>query len=134
MVSRYRISSVSCSPRARIGRLLLFLAACLGSLAACGEGMPQGPTAVPAKITGHVYQWPTAELGEPMLPDVLITIEQGDGSLCTTRTNAAGFYTVSVTRGIISISAAKAGYQTNRSQFELSSDTVLNFSLVPDAS
>ena len=134
MDSRHRISAVSCFPRARDGRSLLFLTACLGLLAACGEGMPQGPTAVPAKITGHVYQWPTAELGEPMLPDVLITIQQADGSHCTTRTNAAGFYTVSVTRGIISITAAKAGYQTNRSQFELSSDTVLNFSLVPDAS
>jgi hypothetical protein len=132
MDSRHQISAVSCFPRARGGRSLLFLTACLGLLAACGEGMPQGPTAVPAKITGHVYQRPTAELGEPMLPDVLITIEQADGSHCTTRTNAAGFYTVSVTRGIVSISAAKAGYQTNRSQFELSSDTVLNFSLVPD--
>lgn len=132
MVSRHEISAVSCFPPARRGRSLLFLTACLGLLAACGEGMPQGPTAVPATITGHVYQRPTAELGEPMLPDVLITIEQADGSHCTTRTNAGGFYTVSVTRGIISISAAKAGYQTNRSQFELSSDTVLNFSLVPD--
>ena len=132
MDSRHEISAVSCFPRARGGRSLLFLTACLGLLAACGEGMPQGPTAVPAKITGHVYQWPTAELGEPMLPDVLITIQQADGSHCTARTNAAGFYTVSVTRGIISITAAKAGYQTNRSQFELSSDTVLNFSLVPD--
>lgn len=141
MVSRYQISAVSCSPQARRGRSVLFLAACLGLLSACGDGMPQGPTAVPANITGlpanitgHVYQWPTAEHGEPMLADVLITIEQADGSHCTTRTNAAGFYTVSVTRGIISISAAKAGYQTNRSHFELSRDTVLNFSLVPDAS
>ena len=133
MVSRYLSSAVSC-PQARRGRFLLFLLACLGSLAACGEGAPQGPTAVPAKITGHVYQRPTAELGEPMLPDVLITIEQTDGSKCTTRTNAAGFYTVSAAPGIISISAAKAGYQTNQSQFELSSDTVLNFSLVPDPS
>jgi hypothetical protein len=66
-----------------------------------------------------------------MLSDVLITVEQADGSQSTTRTNAAGFYTVSVTRGVIAISAAKEGYQTNRSQFELSSDTVLNFSLVP---
>ena len=131
---RYQNSAVSCSPRARRARYLLLLAACLGSLAACGEGVPQGPTAVPAQITGHVYQWPTAELGEPMLPDVLITIEQADGSQSTTRTNAAGFYTVSVTPGTISISAAKAGYRTNRSQFELASDTVLNFSLVPDAS
>jgi hypothetical protein len=133
MVSRYQISAVSWSARTRIGSALLILMACLGLLA-CGEGVSQGPTAVPAKITGHVYQWPTAELGEPMLPDVLITIEQADGSKCITRTNAAGFYTVSATRGIISISAAKEGYRTNRSQFELSSDTVLNFSLVPDAS
>ena len=133
MASRYQISAVSWPLRGRRGRFLLFLTACLG-LAACGEGVPQGPTAVPAKITGHVYQWPTAELGEPMLPDVLITIEQADGSQCTTRTDAAGFYTVSVGRGVVSISAAKAGYQTNRSQFELSSDTVLNFSLVPSPS
>ena len=69
-----------------------------------------------------------------MLADVLITVEQVDGAQRTTRTNAAGFYTVFVTRGIVSISAAKAGYQTNRSQFDLSSDTVLNFSLAPDAS
>ena len=69
-----------------------------------------------------------------MLPDVLITIEQADGSQSTTRTDAAGFYTVSVIPGIVSISAAKPGYQTNRSQFALSTDTVLNFSLVPDAS
>ena len=133
MVSRYLISAVSWSPRGRGRRSLLLLAACAGLLA-CGEGMPQGPTAVPAKITGHVYQRPTAELGEPMLADVLITIEEADGSQSTTRTNAAGFYTVLVTRGVISISAAKAGYQTNRSEFELSSDTVLNFSLVPDPS
>ena len=133
MVSRHRISAVSWFPRARRGRALLILMACLGLLA-CGEGVPQGPTAVPAKITGHVYQWPTAELGEPMLPDVLITIEQTDGSKYTTRTNAAGFYTVSATPGIISISAAKAGYQTNLSKFELASDTVLNFSLVPEGS
>jgi hypothetical protein len=36
-----------------------------------------------------------------------------------------------VTRGTISISAAKAGYETKRWEFELSSDTVLNFSLAP---
>jgi hypothetical protein len=86
------------------------------------------------KVSGYVYQRPTAQLGEPMLADVLITIEKADGSQCTTRTDAGGFYTVAVTRGTISISAAKAGYQTNRSQFELSTDTVLNFSLVPDVS
>ena len=123
-------SAVASSPRARYGRQLLFCTAVLGLVAGC-DGASQGPTAVPARVSGHVYQRPTGELGEPMLPDVLITIEQADGSQCTTRTDARGFYTVSVTPGIVAISAAKAGYETNRSQFELSSDTVLNFSLVP---
>src|SRR5262245_38431726 len=119
-------------PRARKLRHLLWFAALLGLAAGC-EGGPQAPTAVPATISGYVYQRPTAEFGEPLLPDVLITIELADGSRCSTRTDGAGFYTVSVTRGIVAISAAKAGYQTNRSRFELSGDTVLNFSLTPSA-
>jgi len=130
MVFRCLTSTVVSSPCARYSRQLLLFTAVLGSVAGC-DGASQAPTAVPVRLTGYVYQRPTAELGEPMLSDVLITVEQADGSQSTTRTNAAGFYTVSVTRGVISISAAKEGYQTNRSQFELSSDTVLNFSLVP---
>jgi hypothetical protein len=132
MVFRRLTSAVLSSPRGRNGRQLLFLTAALGLVAGC-DGAPQGPTAVPvpASVSGHVYQRPTAELGEPMLPDVLITIERADGSQCTTRTDAGGFYIVSVTRGTISISAAKAGYETKRWEFELSSDTVLNFSLAP---
>jgi hypothetical protein len=131
MVIQHSTSAVPFFVRARRGSLLVL--ALLGLVAGC-EGGSLGPTAVPARISGHVYQRPTAQFGEPMLSDVLITIEGSDGSECTTRTDAAGFYTLSVTRGIVSISAAKAGYQTNRSQFELSSDTVLNFSLVPDES
>ena len=130
MVFRCLTSAVVSSPCAGNGRRLLFFIAVLGLVAGC-DGGPHGPTAVPASISGHVYQRPTAEFGEPMLSDVLITVERADGSQYTTRTDAAGFYTVSVTRGIIAIIAAKEGYQTNRSQFELSRDTVLNFSLVP---
>ena len=133
MLFRHLTSAVLSWHRARHGRHLLCFAAFLGLLAGC-EGASQAPTAIPVKVSGYVYQRPTAQLGEPMLADVLITIEQADGSQCTTRTDAGGFYTVAVTRGTISISAAKAGYQTNRSQFELSTDTVLNFSLVPDVS
>lgn len=132
MVFHHSTSAVPGSRPARSGSLVLLFIALLGWVAGC-EGGPQGPTAVPAKISGYVYQRPSADLGEPMLADVLITVEQVDGAQRTTRTNAAGFYTVFVTRGIVSISATKAGYQTNRSQFDLSSDTVLNFSLVPDA-
>jgi hypothetical protein len=134
MIFRHFTSAVQPPPRARNGLRLLVVTALLGVLAGCDGASSSAPTAVPVRLSGHVYQRPTAELGEPLLSDVLITIEQTDGSHRTTRTNAAGFYTVSVSRGLISISAGKAGYQTNRSQFELSSDTVLNFSLVPDAS
>ena len=130
---RHSSSAVPSSRRARNVRRLLFVALLLGFVAGCEEFSP-GPTAVPVRLSGHVYQRPTAEFGEPLLADVLITVEQTDGSQYTTRTDADGFYTVSVTRGIVSISAAKTGYQTNRSQFELSRDTVLNFSLVPSPS
>ena len=133
MVVQHSTSTVRFSAQGRTSRHRLLLVALLAAVVGC-EGTSQGPTAVPVRISGHVYQRPTAQFGEPMLADVLITVEQTDGSQCTTRTDAAGFYTVSVTRGIISISAAKPGYETNRSQFELASDTVLNFSLVPDAS
>lgn len=133
MVFQHVTSAVLSAPRARNGRRLLFFTAILGVLAGC-DGAPHAPTAVPARLSGHVYQRPTAESGEPMLSDVVITIEQAAGSQFTTRTDAAGFYTVSVPPGIVSISATKAGYETNRSQFELSSDTVLNFSLVRDKS
>ena len=127
MVVQHSISAVLLSLRAR--RVTLAFLTLLGPVAGC-DGGSLAPTAVPATIYGHVYQQPTAEFGEPLLSDVVITIEGTDGSHRTTRTDAAGFYTLSVTRGIISISAEKGGYETNRSQFELTCDTVLNFSLV----
>jgi hypothetical protein len=84
-----------------------------------------------AQVSGRVYHLGTAELGEPNLVDVLITIDSADSSRRTTVTNATGFYSLSASAGIVSISAAKSGFQTNRSTFELSRDTVLNFSLIP---
>jgi hypothetical protein len=128
MVVQHSTSAVLLYLRAR--RATLAFLALLGLVAGC-DGGSLAPTAVPATIYGHVYRHPSAEFGEPMLSDVLITIEGADGSHRTTRTDAAGFYTLSVARGIISISAAKGGYETNRSLFELTCDTVLNFSLVP---
>jgi hypothetical protein len=117
--------------RERRARCLLFLIAFAGLVAGC-EGAAQAPTAIPATVSGHVYQRPSAQYGEPMLSDVLITIETADGSQRTTRTDGTGFYSVCAARGVVSISATKEGYQVNRSQFELANDTVLNFSLAPD--
>ncbi len=71
------------------------------------------------------------EFGEPGISNVLITIEQADGSRNSAMSNRAGFYIVSGTAGAISISAAKEGFDTNQSQFDLLSDIVLNFALTP---
>ena len=71
-------------------------------------GLPQGPTAHPPTVSGHVYASMT-EFGEPGISNVLITIEQADGSRNSAMSNRAGFYIVSGTAGAISISAAKKG-------------------------
>lgn len=92
--------------------------------------VPQGPTAHAPTVSGHVYTSMT-ELGEPAIANVLITIEHADGSRSSAMSNGAGFYIVSGTAGTISITAAKAGFDTNRSQFDLLSDIVLNFALTP---
>ena len=109
----------------KAGQLLLLMV--FAGCASCG-GSPHAPTPLPPSVSGHVYQLVSAD-GEPMLGNVLITVEQDDGSRTTTRTNAAGFYTVSAAPGQIAITAEKAGYESNRSEFELADDTVLNFSL-----
>lgn len=83
-------------------------------------------------VSGHVYQIGTTEFGEPMLADVLITIEQADGLRATARTNARGFYAIWATAGVVSISATKPGFRANLTQFDLADDTVLNFSLTPN--
>ena len=109
----------------KAGQLLLLMA--FAGASCCG-GSPHAPTPLPPSVSGHVYQLVSAE-GEPMLWNVLITVEQADGSRTTTRTNAGGFYTVSAAPGRIAITAEKPGYETNRTAFELADDTVLNFSL-----
>lgn len=115
----------------RHGTRVLLLLVALGLLPGCGQS-PHSPTAKPRMVSGHVYQLGTTHVGEPMLADVLITLEQPDGVRLTARTNAAGFYIIWATGGAISISATKPGFQANRTEFDLADDTVLNFSLTPN--
>ena len=116
-------------PASGATRLLVGLAL-LTAIARCG-GAPQAPTGARPTVSGYVYQSATAAFGEPSLETVLITVDQADGTQRTALTNEAGFYTLSVFSGFISISATKAGFETNRSQFDLVDNTVLNFSLTP---
>jgi carboxypeptidase family protein len=101
-------------------------------LASCAQQLPGAPDAgAPLTISGYVYQDESAESGEPLLADVLITVQGAEGSPRTAKTNGKGFYIVSVPAGTISITASKEGYATRASNFDLSKSTVLNFSLTP---
>jgi hypothetical protein len=110
----------------------LFIVGMCVIVLACGRQLPGAPDDVQLlTISGYVYQQETSEFGEPKLTDVLITVSEGDRSPRTTRSDAVGFYTVSVRTGTISITAAKAGYGTRASSFDMSINMVLNFSLTP---
>lgn len=119
--NRTRVTSLVCSALSSFAILS----------SACGR-LPNAPTDQPPTLSGRVYQTATPGFGTPLLSHVLITIEPADGSQRTAVTNDEGFYTLSATAGPIAITAAKAGYETKRSQFDLSNDTVLNFSLTRD--
>ena len=108
---------------------------CVVALLAVGSGCGRQPPAAPGlglvTISGFVYQEGTAEDGEPRLAEVLITVQQVEGSPRTATSDAHGFYTVSVMSGPISITASKSGYVARASHVDVSDDTILNFSLMP---
>jgi hypothetical protein len=123
--------SHSCrSPRWRNAKLTVIVAL-VGLVASCSR-LPNAPTVQSPIVSGHVYQTATPGFGTPLLSRVLITINQADGSQRTALTDGEGYYTLTAMAGFIAISAVKAGYETNRAQFDLSRDTVLNFSLTED--
>jgi carboxypeptidase family protein len=95
----------------------------------CGGQLPAAPGV--GLLSGHVYQLGTPDAGEPILTNVMITVQEADGSPQTVMSNGVGFYAVAVRAGTISITASKVGYATRVSSFDLSNSTVLNLSLTP---
>ena len=112
-------------------RLDLVVAGVVAAAVGCGGQVPSAPDVGLLTISGHVYQQETVEAGEPRLADVLITVQEEDGSPRTVMSNGVGFYTVAVRAGTIWITASKVGYATRVSTFDFSDSTVLNFSLTP---
>ena len=112
---------------------VMLVAAMTSVISSCGKPLPTAPDAF-MTISGYVYQQQTPELGEPGLSDVLVTVQEEGGTTRTAQTNGVGFYVVSVRTGTVSIMASKEGYTTGGTNFDLSSNTVLNFSLTPIAS
>jgi hypothetical protein len=100
-------------------------------VAGCGGELPTAPDGRLLTISGYVYAQATAS-GEPVIGDVVITVQEVEGPPHTAISDGLGFYTVSVRAGTISITASKLGYATRASSFDMSNSTVLNFSLLPD--
>lgn len=122
ITGRFRVS-----PRGRLG---LFLGLYAG-VAACGAmpGAPGDPRLL--SISGYVYAEGTVAAGEPALADALIMVQDRERAPYSTTTNSAGFYTLSVRAGNVSITASKVGFATRETTFDIANSTVLNFSLAP---
>jgi carboxypeptidase family protein len=100
----------------------------------CRSSSPVAPDAALPTISGHVYQTPTRDAGEPPLVDVLITIRKATGQETTALTNRGGFYSVGAAMGSVLVTASKEGYETRQSRFDVTESTVLNFGLTPNVS
>ena len=97
----------------------------------CGGQSPVSPTENSLMVSGHVYQHLTPESGEPPIAGVLITLRHAKGAESTSLTDGDGFYRIPATAGEVTVSVSKDGYQTRELRFDVTDDTVLNFSLTP---
>ena len=110
-------------------------------LSGCGDQIsPVSPTTnastasaaadVPLVISGYVYQ-EASLAGEPPIADAVITLKDAQGAENTAKSDRRGFYLIRASLGAVVVTAAKEGYNTRESQFEVTDSTVLNFGLAP---
>ena len=110
-------------------------------LAGCGDQIsPVSPTddtgtasaaASPAlMISGYVYQ-EASLAGEPPIADAVITLRDAQGAENTATSDRRGFYLIRASLGEVVVTAAKEGYNTRESRFDVTDSTVLNFGLAP---
>lgn len=102
----------------------------LGILSGCSSSVsPVSPTTGPLMVTGYVYQRMTPGSGEPPIADALISLRDEDGTEFTSQSDDRGYYRIRATAGEVVMTAAKEGYKTRESRFDVTDSTVLNFSL-----
>ena len=124
MVDRY---SFGTSPGLRVLVLLALII-----VPGCGSSSPVAPDGARPVISGQIYQTLTRDAGEPPLVDVLITVRNATGQETTALSNRGGFYSVGATTGMVLVTAAKEGYETRQSRFDVTESMVLNFGLTPN--
>ena len=81
-------------------------------------------------VSGYVYKQ-ASSAGEPAIADAVITLRDAQGAESTALSDRRGYYWIPVTPGEVVIRAAKEGYNTSESHFEVTHSTVLNFGLAP---
>ena len=81
-------------------------------------------------ISGYVYQ-EASLAGEPPIADAVITLRDAQGAENTTKSDRRGFYLIRASPGEVLVTAAKEGYNTRESRFDVTDSTVLNFGLTP---
>jgi hypothetical protein len=127
---RYRSCVLDRHSPAALSRLGLAVLLSLAFLPGCGQS-PVAPGSAAPMLTGYVYEVMLPGAGEPPIADVVITVTEEDGETSSARTDGAGFYSVRAATGPVVVTAAKDGYKTRQSRFDVTDSTVLNFSLRP---
>ena len=69
--------------------------------------------------------------GEPPIADAVITLKDAQGAERTATSDRRGFYLIRASLGEVVVTAAKQGYNTRESRFDVTDSTVLNFGLTP---
>ena len=67
------------------------------------------------------------------IADALISLRNEEGTEFTALSDDRGYYRIRATTGEVVMTAAKDGYKTRESRFDVTDSTVLNFSLAPIA-
>jgi hypothetical protein len=130
---RQHASAGSLTPARAVLFALVALAGCAdhsSPVSPTGNGTNRRIAAL--MVSGYVYQQ-ASDVGEPPIADVLITLRDAQGAESTATTDRRGFYSVSAMRGEVVVTAAKDGYNSRESRFEVTDSTVLNFGLEPVA-
>ena len=115
------------SPRLR---LLVLLALII--VPGCHSSSPVAPDGVRPTISGYVYQTLTRDAGEPPLVEAVITVRNATGQETRALSDRRGFYSARAAMGMVVVTAAKEGYETRQSRFDVTGSTVLNFGLTPN--
>jgi hypothetical protein len=129
-----RVSAFSVSGRpsfAKSSRLLSALVLALAVVPGCAGQSPVSPTSDQPIVSGYVYQQMIPGSGEPPIADAVITVRDAHGTESTASSDRRGFYQIEATVGEVVVTATKDGYTTRESRFDVTDDTVLNFSLAP---